>query len=253
MVELDRKGFARFVGELRREKGLTQKQLAEQLYVSDKAVSKWETAASMPDISLLMPLAELLGVTVTELLRGQRTQPRETMQPAQVEALVQTTIGLSEQERQGRACYTPRRLAVYLLCLGLAVAECLLLHRYGFTAGQLAQGLLTPMLLCAVFGGYFFLMARETLPRFYDENAINFFSDGFFRMNIPGVHFNNRNWPHILRAMRIFNAAALLTAPPLYFLLALLPQTGECAVLLLMLPYFLGLFLPLYILGRKYE
>ena len=68
MYEIDREKFGEFLAELRKEKGIKQKDLAEKLYVSDKAVSKWETGHSIPDVSLLVPLAEILGVTVTELL-----------------------------------------------------------------------------------------------------------------------------------------------------------------------------------------
>ena len=70
MYQIDKVSWGAFVARLRREKGWTQKELAERLYVSDKAVSKWETGASLPDTQLLIPLAEQLGVTVTELLPG---------------------------------------------------------------------------------------------------------------------------------------------------------------------------------------
>ena len=56
--------------ELREKKHLTQAQLAEQLCVSDKTVSKWETGKGYPDISLLEPLAKVLGISVIELLSG---------------------------------------------------------------------------------------------------------------------------------------------------------------------------------------
>jgi transcriptional regulator with XRE-family HTH domain/desulfoferrodoxin (superoxide reductase-like protein) len=56
---------------LREKRGYTQKQLAEQLAVSDKTVSKWETGRGLPDISLLSPLAQALGVGVAELLHGE--------------------------------------------------------------------------------------------------------------------------------------------------------------------------------------
>ncbi len=55
---------------LRESKGYTQKQLAEQLLVSDKTVSKWETQKGLPDITLIEPLAQALGVSVAELLSG---------------------------------------------------------------------------------------------------------------------------------------------------------------------------------------
>ena len=55
---------------LREKKGFTQKQLAERLMVSDKAISKWETGRGLPDVTLLEPLAAVLGVSVAELLSG---------------------------------------------------------------------------------------------------------------------------------------------------------------------------------------
>lgn len=56
---------------LREKKGLTQSQLAEKLNVSDKTVSKWETAKGLPDITLIEPLAKALGVSVIELMSGE--------------------------------------------------------------------------------------------------------------------------------------------------------------------------------------
>ena len=58
------------VRRLREEKGITQAQLAEQIGVSSKAVSKWETAKGLPDITLIEPLAKALGVSVMELMSG---------------------------------------------------------------------------------------------------------------------------------------------------------------------------------------
>lgn len=58
------------VKRLREEKGITQSQLAEEIGVSSKAVSKWETAKGLPDITLIEPLAKALGVSVMELMSG---------------------------------------------------------------------------------------------------------------------------------------------------------------------------------------
>lgn len=63
--------FCNFIKELRIHNRLTQKELANMLGVSDKAVSKWEVGDSYPDISLLCPIAETLGVSVDELLKGE--------------------------------------------------------------------------------------------------------------------------------------------------------------------------------------
>lgn len=66
-----------FISTLRKEKELTQAQLAEKLNVTDKAISRWETGKGMPDSSLLVPLANILGITVNELLTGEKI-PEET-------------------------------------------------------------------------------------------------------------------------------------------------------------------------------
>lgn len=58
------------IKKLREEKGMTQLQLACEIGVSDKTVSKWETAKGLPDITLIAPLAKALGVSVTELISG---------------------------------------------------------------------------------------------------------------------------------------------------------------------------------------
>lgn len=74
MFEIDKTQFGEFLTSQRKRKGYTQKELAQKLFISDKAVSKWERGLSMPDISLLMPLADVLEVTVTELLEGRRME-----------------------------------------------------------------------------------------------------------------------------------------------------------------------------------
>ena len=62
----------KFIAQLRKEKNLTQKELADKLGISDKTVSKWETGNGMPDVSLLQPLCEELSVNLNELLSGER-------------------------------------------------------------------------------------------------------------------------------------------------------------------------------------
>ncbi|MBQ3031014.1 MAG: helix-turn-helix domain-containing protein [Anaerotignum sp.] len=62
------------IRELREKKQLTQAELAEKLNVSDKTVSKWETAKGYPDISLLEPIARVFGVSITELISGNAVQ-----------------------------------------------------------------------------------------------------------------------------------------------------------------------------------
>ena len=62
----------RFIAKLRKEKNLTQRDLAEKLGITNQAVSKWERGENLPDISILMELAKIFNVTVDELLKGER-------------------------------------------------------------------------------------------------------------------------------------------------------------------------------------
>ena len=69
---MDIKKIGYFISELRKQKGYTQKDLAEKLMVTDKAISRWETGKGLPETSMLKHLSELLGVSVGELLSGER-------------------------------------------------------------------------------------------------------------------------------------------------------------------------------------
>lgn len=69
---MEQKKVGSFLKELRKEKNLTQEQLAEQLNVSGRTVSRWETGSNMPDISILVELAEFYDVSIPEIINGER-------------------------------------------------------------------------------------------------------------------------------------------------------------------------------------
>lgn len=69
---MDLKKIGSFLKELRKEKGITQEELAEMLYVSGRTVSRWETETNMPDISLLVDIAEIFDVSISEIINGER-------------------------------------------------------------------------------------------------------------------------------------------------------------------------------------
>ena len=77
----------RMVAALRKEKGMTQLELAEQMGVTDKAVSKWERDLSFPDVSSLPKLAEILGVTVEELIQA-KGEGKPVPAPQKVEQML---------------------------------------------------------------------------------------------------------------------------------------------------------------------
>ncbi len=95
---MDKEKTGQLITELRKEKGLTQKQLADALNVTDKAVSKWERGLSFPDISMLEPISELLGISIMEILAGERQSGEETMSREEAQDLINASVELSEEE-----------------------------------------------------------------------------------------------------------------------------------------------------------
>ena len=83
---MDQIKIGAFLKALRKEKNLTQEQAAEQLGVSNRTVSRWETGTNMPDISLLLEIAELYGVSIPELIEGERKSEKMNEEAKEVAA-----------------------------------------------------------------------------------------------------------------------------------------------------------------------
>ena len=72
---MEKKTIGKFISALRKANGITQKELGEKLFVSDKTVSRWECDECTPELSLIPSIAEIFGITTDELLRGERNNP----------------------------------------------------------------------------------------------------------------------------------------------------------------------------------
>ena len=72
---MEKKTIGKFISALRRANGMTQKELGEKLFVSDKTVSRWERDECTPELSLIPSIAEIFGITTDELLRGEKNNP----------------------------------------------------------------------------------------------------------------------------------------------------------------------------------
>lgn len=75
---MDQIKIGKFIASLRKERNMTQLVLADKLGVSDRAISKWENGRGLPDISLMKPLCETLGITLDELLCGERIEKTDS-------------------------------------------------------------------------------------------------------------------------------------------------------------------------------
>lgn len=252
MYEINKDCFGSFVAARRKLLGMTQAELAERLHVSNKAVSKWETGVSLPDVAMLMPLAEILGVTVTELLLGQPMAPTEAMDTCQVEEVVQSALQYPERDpfAEGRRS----RAAWFTGCILLALLEGVAVHSFVTPIQRWTAFLYLSYIFGVVFGAYFMLLTKP-LPPYHDQYRIQGMHQGFVRMNVPGLSFNNRNWPHIVRVGQIWSMGMLVGYPVLYGIMAaLFPEIWLWIELGLVMPAVLfGLFIPMYVVGNKYE
>ena len=69
---MDQIRIGKFIANARKEKGMTQRELADTLLISDKTISKWECGKGLPEVSLMLPLCEALDISVNDLLSGER-------------------------------------------------------------------------------------------------------------------------------------------------------------------------------------
>ena len=253
MYEIDKEKFGVFVTGLRKEQRMTQKELAQKVYVSDKAVSKWERGLSMPDITLLIPLSEALGVTVAELLECRRME-QMVMDSDKVDELIHKAIIYTEEPQSERQKRRRKEKTLYVICLIIVIAEICGLLFCGYNIEDISLNLATYELLFLIFSAYFCFFAKDVLPEYYDNYEIDTYSDKLFRMNMPGIHFNNRNWRYIKSAAVKGMLISAVIFPILYFVWAkLLPDIANGFVFAAMALFFVVFFAPMYVAAAKHK
>ena len=119
---MDQVKIGKFIAKLRKEKKMTQQELAEKLHVTDRAVSNWENGRRMPDVSLFKPLCATLGITINELMSGEKILPQK-MVPRSNEILLDT---LKEKEKIQKKW----KKSIWLLILILILILCCIFFIY---------------------------------------------------------------------------------------------------------------------------
>ena len=113
-MDLDKIG--KFIALNRKNKGLTQEQLAEKLGVTNKTISRWETGKYMPDLSLLKPLSEELGITLNELLSGEKIKEEKIVE--NTERNILNTIDYSSKKVENEH----KKISIILMILGAIIS-----------------------------------------------------------------------------------------------------------------------------------
>lgn len=108
---MDQIKTGRFIAAMRKEKSLTQRQLADALCISDKTVSKWECGKGMPEIALMMPLCEVLHITVNDLLSGERVSQTDYQKKAE-----ENMMNLMKENEENK-----KRMALSIICGAITI------------------------------------------------------------------------------------------------------------------------------------
>lgn len=103
---MDQIKIGKFIAQMRKDQGLTQRQLAELLSISDKTVSKWECGKGLPEASLMLPLCDALHMTVNDLLTGEKISPSEYQKNAE-----ENMMGLLKENEENK-----KRMALSVIC-----------------------------------------------------------------------------------------------------------------------------------------
>ena len=111
---MNQEKIGKFIAICRKEKKLTQSELAEKLQITNKAVSKWETGRGMPDASLLLDLCDILGISVNELLSGEKIEPDNYKVKAEENILVIT----KENEKHK---LNVKKIAMFLILVSICI------------------------------------------------------------------------------------------------------------------------------------
>ena len=121
---MDPKKTGIIISDARKKLNMTQKDLADKLYISDKAVSKWERGLCFPDIAVLMPLTEILNISLYDLLRGEKVNKKE------VEETLKNTIKYSNSEiKRKKKKYIMISSIIILIILFISIISLIFINK----------------------------------------------------------------------------------------------------------------------------
>ena len=134
-MKMDQIKIGKFIAALRKEKGMTQEQLGEKLGVTNKTVSRWENGNYMPDVEMLSLLSKEFGVSINELISGERILAEDFRKAADsnlVTALNNSTFTLKEKTVFFKKKWLREHIAAIILCIaawiGIMIMTALKLH-----------------------------------------------------------------------------------------------------------------------------
>ena len=170
MFEIDKERFGAFLLELRKEKGYTQKQLAEKLNMSDKSVSKWERGICLPDVSVYMELCEILGISINEFLAGEDIDA-ENVEKKSEDNIIQVTKDSKKKQKNLKsilAVVTTFAVIMVLVLGAVFVHKVMQPKNYITAVDRTSAEMKTAELLSGADGAYLFnFYAKEDIDNLF--------------------------------------------------------------------------------------
>ena len=151
---MDQIKTGKFIAEKRKEKSLTQQELADILGISNKTVSKWETGRGLPEVSLMLPLCKALGISVNELLSGEKLD--DTYEVKAEENL----IGLIQKQESDKL--NRRKLIIWQVISVISTTILWLILFADSNVYQLGQ-IPTSLTLCYLIAGFIAIYATVSI------------------------------------------------------------------------------------------
>ncbi|MFQ6818174.1 MAG: helix-turn-helix domain-containing protein [Blautia sp.] len=151
---MDAQKFGTFIAQCRKEKSMTQSELAAKIMVTDKAVSRWERGKGFPDINLLLPLAEALEVSVLELMHSERQ--KEKVQLFQDDTIIvhlmENAVEMNKQNKQ------QDRIIACISCITMLFVT-FFIKFYGY--GSIGGGIVAGAFIAFIPIGFYLLISNR--------------------------------------------------------------------------------------------
>ena len=151
---MDAQKFGAFIAQCRKEKSMTQSELAAKIMVTDKAVSRWERGKGFPDINLLLPLAEALEVSVLELMHSERQ--KEKVQLFQDDTIIvhlmENAVEMNKQNKQ------QDRIIACISCITMLFVT-FFIKFYGY--GSIGGGIVAGAFIALIPIGFYLLISNR--------------------------------------------------------------------------------------------
>lgn len=184
---MDLKKTGEFIKELRKQKGLTQSELAEKIAVSEKTISKWECGNGFPDTSLMLPLCKELGITANELLSSKKLDEKEYKEEAE-----NNLVLLQASKEQSDKLALASEWILGILSVVMILVPCIIAAYFPLAVWAKVLIIIAG---CALgFVGFWFCVLIETKAGYYEcakchHKYLPHFSQTFWSMHMGRTRF----------------------------------------------------------------